>query len=205
MDQDIAAPPIFDRCREVPFPSKVVFEAVQQDLWCPQGNCAASCCTIGSSVQASANNRIFETARVPSRVRKGAEISSFPLAASSQRPSSSHPGVVDFKAGLYQAQASRVHRSGFDRARGLRGATDRRRSPGEDFPRARTPPGDGLDSITARRALTLLRQPSFARPRVIPSPSPTVPSAARAGPVADTALPSGNTRRHAPGRGRWRF
>jgi hypothetical protein len=105
----------------------------------------------------------------------------------------------------YQAQASRVHRSGFDRARDLRGATDRRRSPGEDFPRARTPPGDGVDSITARRALTLLRQPSCARPCVIPSPSPTVPSAARAGPAADTALPSGNTRRHAPGRGRWRF
>ena len=28
-------------------------------MWWPQGNCAASCCTIGSSVQASANDRMY--------------------------------------------------------------------------------------------------------------------------------------------------
>jgi hypothetical protein len=31
MHQEVAAPPMFDSCLDVPFPSRLVFEAVQQD------------------------------------------------------------------------------------------------------------------------------------------------------------------------------
>jgi hypothetical protein len=37
MDQDIAAPPMLDRCLEVPFRCGLVFEAVEQDHVVPPG------------------------------------------------------------------------------------------------------------------------------------------------------------------------
>jgi hypothetical protein len=37
MDQDIAAPPMLDRCLEVPFPSRLICEAVEQNHMVPPG------------------------------------------------------------------------------------------------------------------------------------------------------------------------